>query len=293
MHRSGFSILAAISLVCGSSASAAAQSPRVYHVADLGSLGGDLVGVAINSKGDVTGTANLADGTLHAFRWTQENGLEDLGANGGRMSQGFAINDQGDVVGMYWDQDWRSRVFIASPGGVMRDLGPIYPQIFQPSTITNDGRLAGYTLYGHAFRTLSGGLLQELSPYLSFGADMNSAGDVAGWGWHDATMILPQTAFRYSDAHGYVDLGTLGGSASYGFGINDDGVVVGTSEVIPGRVGRAFRAVPGAQMEDLGALPGGFAGGISTAYAINQRGEIVGQSDAARRYRRSPVKRRN
>jgi len=280
IHRSGFSMLAAIALVCGSSASAAAQSPRVYRVDDLGSLGGDLVGVAINSKGDVTGAASLADGTVHAFRWTEEKGLEDLGANGGRSSGGFAINDQGDVVGMYWDQNSRAHAFIASPEEPMRDLGPIYPQIFQPSTITNDGRFAGATVSPHAFRTLAGGLFQELSPYVSFGADMNSAGDVAGWGWHDANMILPQTAFRYSDAHGYVDLGTLGGSTSYGFSINDDGVVVGTSEVIPGRVGHAFRAVPGLPMEDLGALPSGFAGGISSAYAINQRGEIVGQSDA-------------
>lgn len=279
-HRSGFSIVAAIAVVCGYSMSAAAQSPRVYRVDDLGTLGGDLVGVAINSRGDVTGAANLADGTLHAFRWTQENGLEDLGANGGRQSQGFAINDEGDVVGVYWDQDWRGHAFIASPGGPMRDLGPIYPQIFQPSTITNDGRFAGSSVYGRAFRTTAAGLLQELSPYLSFGADMNAAGDVAGWGWHDVNMIRPQTAFRYSDAHGYVDLGTLGGSTSYGLGINDGGVVVGTSEAIPGRVGRAFRAVPGLPMEDLGALQGGFAGGISTAYAINRSGEIVGQSDA-------------
>jgi probable HAF family extracellular repeat protein len=142
-------------------------------------------------------------------------------------------------------------------------------------------RFTGSTIFGHAFRTRAGGLLQELSPYLSFGSDMNAAGDVAGWGWHDANMILPQTAFRHSNAYGYVDLGTLGGSTSYGFSINDDGVVVGTSEVIPGRVGRAFRAVPGLPMEDLGALEGGFAGGISTAYSINQRGDIVGQSDAS------------
>lgn len=84
---------------------------------------------------------------------------------------------------------------------------------------------------------------------------MNSADDVTGWGWRDLNMILPPRAFRYSNAHGYVDLGTLGGSNSYGYGINDDGIVVGTSEVIPGRAGHAFRAMPSLAMEDLGALP--------------------------------------
>lgn len=83
----------------------------------------------------------------------EENGLEDLGANGGRQSQSFAINDAGDVVGMYWDQDWRAHAFIASPGGPMRDLGAIQPLISQPSTITNDGRFAASTLSGRAFRT--------------------------------------------------------------------------------------------------------------------------------------------
>jgi len=276
--RPGFSMLAAIAIVCGCSAEAAAQSRHVYRVDDLGSLGGDLVGRAINSKGDVTGAATLADGTVHAFRWTQENGLEDLGANGGRASGGLAINDQRDVVGMYSDQNGRLHVFIASPGQAMRDLGAISPPIFQVSTITFDGRYAGGTVTSHAFRTLAGGALQELSPYVSFAADMNLAGDVAGWGWHDADMTLSPTAFRYSDTHGYVDLGTLGGP-SYAYAINDDGVVVGTAELFPGRT-HAFRALPGVPMEDLGALPGGFAGGIAGAYAINQRGEIVGQSDA-------------
>jgi probable HAF family extracellular repeat protein len=280
IRRFRFQTLVAVAVVCGFSAFAAAQSPHVYRVDDLGSLGGDLVGVAINSKGDVTGAATLPDGTVHAFRWIEQRGLEDLGANGGRSSGGFAINDQGDVVGVYFDQDWRAHAFVASPGEPMNDLGMLYPQIFQPSIITNDGRFAGSTIYGHAFRTLAGGTLQELSPYVSFGADMNSAGAVTGWGWHDANMVRPQTSFRYSDAHGYVDLGTLGGLTSYGFSINDDGIVVGTSEVIPGRAGHAFRAAPGLPMEDLGGLPGGFAGGISGAYAINQRGEIVGQSDA-------------
>src|SRR3954471_10055631 len=256
---------------------AVAQTHHVYKVDDLGSFGGgDLVGVAVNNKGAVTGTAVMADGSLHAFRWTREGGLEDLGPQAANASQGFGINDNGDVVGVYFDQDWAGHSFIASPGTAIRNLTA---DVFQPSGITNDGRLTGMSSSGLAFRTLGDGTLQNLSAFTSFGADINAAGDVTGWGWHDPAFNRPETAFRYSDRAGYEDLGTVGGSRSYGYGINDQGTVVGTWEVVPDTAGHAFRAVPGGLMEDLGALPGGFAGGISSAMSINTHGEIVGQSD--------------
>lgn len=281
MDRFSIRTITALTIVIGIAAPVAAQTQHIYRVDYLGSLGGDLVGVAMNNKGEVTGTAVLADGTSHAFRWTVAGGLEDLGANGGRQSQGFAINEQGDVVGTYFDQNWSPHPFIARPGEAMQDLGAVYPQIFQATSLTNDGRMAGYSRYGHAFRTLLGGAFQELSAYLSVATDMNDAGDVAGYGWHDAdSMTHPETAFRYSDLRGYEDLGTLGGFRSNGFGINEDGVVVGTSELVAGFIGHAFRARPGLPMEDLGGLAGGFAGGVSTAWAINKGGDIVGQSDS-------------
>jgi probable HAF family extracellular repeat protein len=281
VNRLSLQALTAITIIIGAAGSAAAQTRHIYRVDYLGSLGGDLVGVAINNRGDVTGTAVMADGTQHAFRWTVERGLEDLGTNGGRKSEGFAINDRGDVAGAYFDQNWSAHAFIARPGEAMQDLGAIYPQIVHPTSLTNDGRMAGSSFSGHAFRTLVDGTFQELSTYLSAATDMNDAGDVAGYGWHDAdSMTHPETAFRYSDLKGYEDLGTLGGPHSNGHGINEEGVVVGTSELVPGFVGHAFRAKPGSLMEDLGGLAGGFAGGVSTAWAINKTGDIVGQSDA-------------
>src|SRR5438067_10181284 len=67
-----------------------AQAPSAYRVEDLGSLGGRyLIALAINNNGDVAGYGDLANGTIHAFRWTRSGGLEDLGANGGVMSQAY------------------------------------------------------------------------------------------------------------------------------------------------------------------------------------------------------------
>ena len=45
--------------------------------------------------------ATFAAGTTHAFRWTPEDGLVDLGAPPGfPISQGSGINDHGVVVGL-------------------------------------------------------------------------------------------------------------------------------------------------------------------------------------------------
>ena len=78
---------------------AVAQTHHLYTVEDLGSFGGgDLVGVAVNNTGAVTGTAVMSDGSLHAFRWTRDGGLEDLGPEAATASQGFAINDNGGQI---------------------------------------------------------------------------------------------------------------------------------------------------------------------------------------------------
>ncbi len=68
------------------------------------------------------------------------------------------------------------------------------------------------------------------------------------------------------------DLGSLGGTDSFAYGVNDSGVVVGQSQLSQGTY-RAFAAV-GGRMIDLGTLGGDY----SAAFDINDAGTIVGQS---------------
>src|SRR5438552_1219617 len=76
-------------------------------------------------------------------------------------------------------------------------------------------------------------------------------------------------AFIYSlSSNAAYDLGTLGGSDSYAFGINDRGAVVGKAAT-PSDGYHAFRWTHPHGMQDLG--PG-------TASAINRNGDIVGSS---------------
>jgi probable HAF family extracellular repeat protein len=99
---------------------------------DLGTLGGTLAivgsfantgGGAINSRGQVVGTSNLAgDLTHHPFLWNQGS-LTDLGTLGGDNGEAYYINDAGVVVGRADVPGSQSHHAFRWERGVMTDLG--------------------------------------------------------------------------------------------------------------------------------------------------------------------------
>jgi len=94
---------------------------------------------------------------------------------------------------------------------------------------------------------------------------INNGGRVVG------QFTLDSTPHAFRSFHGMMeDLGTLGGQWAVAHDINSSGVIVGMSEDSSGNV-RPFRYRRG-HMEDLGIY--------GYAYAINNRGDIVGQSSS-------------
>ena len=85
-------------------------------------------------------------------------------------------------------------------------------------------------------------------------------------------------AFAEAASPGYSvrDLGTLGGSYSYAFGISPDGDVVGASATAGQDHAFLWR---NGTMTDLGTLAG--SDGSSAARGVNRRGEVVGQSSTS------------
>ena len=58
---------------------------------------------SINDRGEVVGTALLSDGTIHAFLWTRQRGMQDLGLPANDFVSVatccHTINNRGEVVG--------------------------------------------------------------------------------------------------------------------------------------------------------------------------------------------------
>ena len=124
---------------------------------DLGNLGGQTgqaggnIAYDINNQGQVVGNSDLpGDTTFHAFLWTKEKGMQDLGTLSGDVaSLSISINDAGSVIGASIDASGNPRAFLWEKG-VMTDLNTL---------IAGDSRL-----------------------YLLTGCSINSRGEITGLG---------------------------------------------------------------------------------------------------------------
>ena len=104
----------------------------------------------------------------------------------------------------------------------------------------------------------------EVRPYA-----INNLGQVAG----ELLRLGSSRAFLWDLQNGVQDLGTLGGCCSIARGINDSGQVVGSAST-PSHIA-AFVWDSERGMQYLSGIAGSLS---SRAYAINQRGDIVGYS---------------
>ena len=116
------------------------------------------------------------------------------------------------------------------------------------------------------------------------GVAINDAGQVAGTQNPTNPQSGQTRAMLYTPGVGVQNLGTLGGTISIAYALNELGQVVGYSTTATGAV-HAFLWTPDVGMQDLGTLGGGTS---SIARGINDRGEVVGQSKLPRIDPREP-----
>lgn len=131
---------------------------------DLGSLGGTYnVATSVNNRGEVVGGAvSSKDGTVHAFLWTRETGMQDLGRFPGAVVTVApccnTINDRGEMAGFAVDANGNSRALVWLDKK-MYDLNTLIPKdspwhLQGGESINNAGEIAGYGLIQgetHAF----------------------------------------------------------------------------------------------------------------------------------------------
>jgi probable HAF family extracellular repeat protein len=133
-------------------------------VTDMGNLGGACitpcvsptlgpignVPLFIDNRGRAFGTSVLAgEQTQHAFQWSREKGMEDLGTLPGDFaSVALGANDQGEVVGFSFDNTGAPRAFLRR-NGVMLDLNSLLPAnspiyALGAGLINSNGEIAGF-----------------------------------------------------------------------------------------------------------------------------------------------------
>ncbi|NIN63844.1 MAG: HAF repeat-containing protein, partial [Anaerolineae bacterium] len=79
----------------------------------------------MNDLGQVVGNSHTVTGDQHAFLWTLESGIADLGTLGGRNSVAYGINNLGQVVGESDVVSEGSHAFLWSEDEGMTDLGTL------------------------------------------------------------------------------------------------------------------------------------------------------------------------
>jgi probable HAF family extracellular repeat protein len=221
-------------------------------------------GAAINDRGWVVGSADVAGGTaMHAFLW-RDGKMTDLGTLGGRFSGAAAVNDRGQIVGRSETASGQWHAFLWQ-NGQMTDLG-----LDLATGINNRGQVVGATPQGtkyQAYRWRNGTLtnLGDLGSGFSQATAVNIRGHVVGI----SSVAGESHAFLYRTS--MVDLGTLGGLTSEARAINDRDEVLGVSESATGQHAFLWR---GGKMTDLSTR------GIpvnATVRDLNNRGQIAGQ----------------
>jgi probable HAF family extracellular repeat protein len=109
--------------IVGSLSTATGSSPFVYQdgvVHDLGNLGGNFGHAnAINDRGMVVGSSQLADGNYRPFIY-KDGVMKVLGTLGGASGGANGVNSRGVIVGTAHDSTGRALAFMTDESGVLR-----------------------------------------------------------------------------------------------------------------------------------------------------------------------------
>jgi len=108
--------------------------------------GSQSFAAAMNGFGDVVGWSEISGGKVHAFLWSAEDGMKDLGslvADG--ESRAYAINDHGYVVGVGDADGGKQEAFLWVPGYGIQKLGTLSGMAAGGVGIGSLGRVVGWS----------------------------------------------------------------------------------------------------------------------------------------------------
>lgn len=249
------------------------------QVTDLGALpgGGSSAPTWITANGLIAGVSENGETDplypglpeLHAVLW-QHGKITDLGTlpEGGNQSEANAVNSAGQVVGAalntvpdqnsmqagtfwLWGGDggpppypYQERAFLWDQQNGMQDLGTLPGGTDAEATLINErGQVVGY----------------------SYTSSAPSSGCLFGFS-------LTTGSFVWDEKNGMQNLGSLGGTCTAAFDINNRGQIIGASNLSGDQSQHAFLWENGLFQDLGGSLGGVFTG----AFVLNEGGQAVG-----------------
>lgn len=252
--------------------------PTTGVMTDLGTLGGHCEANGINDAGQVVGTCL---GIQSGFIWSAATGMTALPWVG--VAEANAINASGQVAGRCHGP-FTNQAFLTGPGG--SPLMPLPPPWGGTGTwgygVNDYGKVVGYGpsgIIGYPAVVIDGRNITFL-PTLpgaidAIAHDINNHSTIVGESFNALGQFRP-VIWRNGTI---TDLGTLGGDTGIARAINNDGVVVGTSDALALPSSRAFIWTASKGMRDLNTLlinPDVLGGTFLTnATDINDKGQIV------------------
>lgn len=273
---------------------------------DLGALPGANGSIAseINARGQIVGASSTGDidpltglPESRAVLWT-DGKILNLGALGGGTSAATGIDNRGLVVGFsantipdpisLFGFGTQTRTFVWE-NGVMCDIGTLGGPDAAPFAGPKHGQVIGYSYTTSTPNADNGPFcapdVPTQDPFLwekgrmvdlgtlggtcGFAKFINSRGQITG----QSALAGNRVSHPFLWDRGVLtDLGTLGGDNGDVSWMNDAGQIVGEADLPGSQTHDAFLWERG-KMTDLGNL-----GQTSFAFAINNRGQVVGHS---------------
>lgn len=267
-------------------------SDVLYTVTDLGALNCCASGspasaaAAVNAQGDVVGSTSSPTDPTRLVPFLYHDGTMTMLSDTYGWAAG--INDAGQVTGVFTPPGLLQQHAFVYQNGVFTDIGtlPGYSNVpyALPYAINNSGTIVGDS-NAAAFVYESGtmSILKRLSARTAYA--VNDGGDVVGGlGTARGGGPFEGHGFLFSN-NSMIDIGTLDGdsnSPSIPLGINRARQIVGVAWKNGNSEERGFLWENGVFTElPLLAPPPGYDINYSLATAINNRGDIVGESNAS------------
>jgi len=249
-----------------------------YTIFDLGTLGGAHSSAHhINTKGQIVGTSDTAEGLQHAFLWDHINGMRGLGTLGGESSEAIEINNSGQIVGNSRTEAGETHAFLWERTKGMQDLGTLGGGYSRAHAINNIGQVVGTSDrtdgIGNAFLwSPTSGMLDLGVEFYYYGGELqiNDSGQVAG------TMLFKRIApFKASFVQKEVTSDQVVVSCRSITKVTTTTQYVPTTTIYPGdyEIPRAFIWDSANGLQTLGDI-------YSEAYSLNDFGYVTGEDDS-------------